>query len=437
MVDPNTRSAAGALPAAVPDDDPNTGSRKAPFFRDTPVGHLLQQCADARQAGALDRDAETARYWYEQYLAAIEQYPDDPETPTAIFEAVCLLAGRAGTYDPERARQLLRQAVGSPHVKPSEKALMLDRLVFLDLVPGQDLRQAFDDLDALAETIDNLPENIRPRYYRMLYSVPLRKAQLLSYAQRGTVSVERLPPELHDQRPSEYYREYLDLYHDLPPDVRADAQLPSETTVLAQLARALVRENEGEQAAAIYRELRDRPDCPMGPATTIKLEAEALDPSHGKVYLETLKQYEHQYANDPEVRFALSYDIGVWSSMRGDAETCINRLEPLLSEMEADGTSRARQNMRPTVLYMLGRSYASAQVGDHDTAIEYYVTLIEEYPDAPVVPAALHELATLYEAVGDSDAAAACRDYLMSRHPDSPQAQELVIRRTHEEASHP
>ncbi len=414
------------------DETASAGPPRVGPYSDTPVGRVLQalSSSNASREGSImvinTPKGQAARYWYKRLLDVIDQYPDDPETPSAILEAVVFLGAPADIYDRSLTQRLLRQAIEHPYVKPSEKVIMLDRLVKNDtLSPNRpNVRQTLDDIEALAEAIDNLPDDIRHRYDYMRYTIPLRKARLISLDESKRDPAEQLSPRMLGQPASAYYRQYLDLYNDLPPAVRERLGLPSEPYIFPQLARALVAEGKGEEAAALYRELRKHPANNMPVWGTILLEAQALDPDHGEVYLATLERYAQQYKDDPKVYRRLAHELGFWSGIHGDAEQCIYWLQPLLDSIE-DGTRSASRNGRLGLLQSLAQAYGSSRVREYDKAIEYYQTIISDYPDALWIPVALNELARIYELLGDSDAAAVYRQQLLERYPESNQAREL------------
>jgi len=91
---------------------------------------------------------------------------------------------------------------------------------------------------------------------------------------------------------------------------------------------------------------------------------------------------------------------------------------------EAQGLiAQARQKMAAKTL-RVGTYYFDR--GLYESAIIYFETLIQEYPDTPAIPAGLDMLQQSYEVRGFRREAEAVRQRLLQSFPDSPQARALA-----------
>jgi len=95
---------------------------------------------------------------------------------------------------------------------------------------------------------------------------------------------------------------------------------------------------------------------------------------------------------------------------------------PLVPEAQAL-IAQAREKMAAKTL-RIGTYYFDR--GLYESAIIYFETLIQEYPDAPAIPEGLDLLQQSYEIRGFRREAEAARQRLLQAFPDSPQARALA-----------
>lgn len=348
-----------------------------------PVAELLWEYARAvNDAGGRLPEA-AANEWLSRLRSLAQQFPDEPEAPEALFEAARL----AERVQRDQSAELYRAAGRHPLATPLRRVTAMF-CASASAEYERDIVQAFEALNDVSLALDELEASGADCRVDRL-TVLKRKAAILQHCRLLRVPVPPLPAPDAGKRESDFARELAALNGGESPQ--------DQWWNLWLLAEALAAEQRSEDAASIFRQLRNHPGNPWNPAGTAVAEAERLDPQHGDQYIAILESAERDLPRGAGWR-RLNYAIAEWHLHRGDRSEWLARIEPLIDSADPKDRAWARQNANfyGGLLFETAGVYAGREFHDPDRAHALYSRLVSELPDHPAAGAA-RELLELLE----------------------------------------
>lgn len=193
----------------------------------------------------------------------------------------------------------------------------------------------------------------------------------------------------------------------------------------------------GDAAEALERLLLAFPSFRAGPEATLLLgEARFLDGQYitaASDYSRFLDRYPgHTRAPDAALGVCRSYAELSPISQRDQTYTeqalavCSNVVSDYRGTEvveEALAVAREMQDKLARKVFENGSYYMRREF--YDSAIIYFEELLEAYPDTEWAPRALAGIIEAYDAIGYDDEVQEARSQLLTRYPDSPEAQAL------------
>jgi len=426
----------------------------------------------------LNRPDTTHEQWrqtHDQLVAAIDQDPENPEVPDALY-ALSLFFRESDVDEVEVKRCLLEQLLAHPRAYDSLKVMALEDLYSVYIRLHQPVR-AMSALSERGQLILGLSDeplregesSLRDWWLDEYYEDFWDKAHVASWLlEQGLLESPELPARERGKMPSDHLQELLNLM----PQIRAaqPAGVPREycdylesqtlgllgyylkeeaairttgfsTAELHRRSIPLESLPRDERRAAVYRRLRVEFPHWHPVYSAALLEAEALDPARGEEFVRVLEKAERDAPPDDVVsRRMLTQLITSFVTVglqRG--RSVIERLEPLVLagnpdlKAEVELATRAPDKWpwpaRPSLspkhcaeleadrLLRLGDAYACPDVADYARAVDYYRQALAS-PVKDALGAEIYwGLIRAYQHLKDYQAAVFYADELVARYP--------------------
>lgn len=311
-----------------------------------------------------------AKEWFSRLRSIAEQFPDDPAAPDALFDAALL----AEHVEPGQALELYRAVAEHPLVGHHRRVTAMF-CVSRCAEQRRDIRQAFEALNDVSLALDEL-EASGEDCSRDRFLVLVGKSAILQHCRLLRVPVPPLPAPDTGKRESDFVRELVAWHADKDPQDHWQA--------LRHLADALAAEQQIEEAACVFKQLRNHPGNPGTPFGTAIAEAERLDPEHGRRYITILESAERDLPRGPGWH-RLNYRIAEWHRRHGNRGEWLARIEPLIDSADPEDYAWVYQddNLYGTLLYETACVYMGRKFLDHDRAHALFSRLLSEVPDHP------------------------------------------------------